>query len=227
LLPNQSLKLTEIAVDDFAARQKNFLMKCNACRAYSLQGTGCTSPQLSSGSLANKSGTEMEKTMRYILVLSIFLLFNSGCKKDDSPTQSSNQQSTTVSTLSDSVLYTLTIPTASFSTQDTLEGIFSIWNQAKTSRTFSDGDSPIFGWTLKNDIDSIVINMSGGVAHHTSSFTINPNESTSFTIQHGLANLPVGLYKLDTGLGLYRLLVSMTPYSPVLSLTFSLHSVAG
>jgi hypothetical protein len=25
--PNQSLKLTEVAVDDFAARQKNFLRK--------------------------------------------------------------------------------------------------------------------------------------------------------------------------------------------------------
>ncbi len=34
--PNQSLKLTEPAVDDFAARQKNFLRKGDICRAYSL-----------------------------------------------------------------------------------------------------------------------------------------------------------------------------------------------
>jgi hypothetical protein len=33
---NQSLKLTEPAVDDFAARQKNFLGKGDVCRAYSL-----------------------------------------------------------------------------------------------------------------------------------------------------------------------------------------------
>jgi hypothetical protein len=52
---NQSLKLTEVAVDDFAARKKLFLGKGDACRAYILQGTGCTSPQLSSGPLGGKN----------------------------------------------------------------------------------------------------------------------------------------------------------------------------
>jgi hypothetical protein len=33
---NQSLKLTENTVDDFAARQKNFLGKSDVSRAYSL-----------------------------------------------------------------------------------------------------------------------------------------------------------------------------------------------
>ena len=49
--PNQSLKLTEPAVGDFAARQKIFSGNGDVCRAYSLHGTGCTSPQLSSGPL--------------------------------------------------------------------------------------------------------------------------------------------------------------------------------
>ena len=62
LPPNQSLKLTEPAVDDLAARQKIFLRKGDVCRAYILQGTGCTSPQLSSGSLGGtKSGSLRKK----------------------------------------------------------------------------------------------------------------------------------------------------------------------
>ena len=160
--------------------------------------------------------------MRCLFFISFLFLLNSGCKKDDSPTQSTNQLTTNVNILSDSVLYTLTIPSDSFSNQDTLKGVYIILNQAKTSRTFSDGNSPIFGWTLKNTNDTIVINMSGGNAHHTSSLTLNPNESTSFTIQNGLTNLPTGSYKLDAGLGLYKLLISMTPDSPMLSLTISI-----
>ena len=49
--PNQSLKLTEPAVDDFAARQKNFLRKSTVCRAYSLPLIWLHVAQLSSGSL--------------------------------------------------------------------------------------------------------------------------------------------------------------------------------
>jgi len=160
--------------------------------------------------------------MRYPLFVLFLYLFNSGCNEDGSPTQSTNK-STIVNTLSDSILYTLTIPSGSFSIQDSLKGIYSVLNQAKTSRTFYSADSPIFGWTLKNDNDISVITMAAGVSHHSTVFTPNPNESQSFTIQHGLAGILPGLYKLNAGLQRFGISNYMTPNSVVLSLAISLH----
>ena len=160
--------------------------------------------------------------MRYLLfVLSLFL-FSSGCKEDGNPTQSTNQ-SKSVNILSDSILFTLSIPSGSFSIQDSLKGIYSVLNKAKTSRTFSSADSPIFGWTLKNDNDISVITMAAGVSHHSTIFTLNPNESQSFTLQHELAGISPGLYKLDSGFQRFRIQNYMTLDSVVLSLAISLH----
>jgi len=160
--------------------------------------------------------------MRYLLfVLSLFI-FNSGCKEGGSPTQSTNQ-STSVNVLSDSILFTLSIPSGSFSIQDSLKGIYSVLNKAKTSRTFSSADSPIFGWTLKNDNDISVITMAAGVSHHTTVFTLNPNESQSFTLQHELAGISPGLYKINAGLQRFGIQNYATPDSAILSLAISLH----
>jgi hypothetical protein len=160
--------------------------------------------------------------MRYTLFVLFLFLFNSGCKEDSSPLQSINQLTTSVNTLSDSILYTLTIPSSSFSIQDSLKGIYSVLNQAKTSRTFSSADSPIFGWTLKNDNDNSVITMAAGVSHHTTVFTLNPNKSQSFTIQHELAGILPGSYKLNAGLQRFGIQNYMTLDSVVSSLAISL-----
>ena len=149
--------------------------------------------------------------MKNLFASLVILAVGLGCNKNSGPTQVLNQSPTSTNTLSDSVLYTLTIPSATFSVADTLRGTFTIMNQSATTRTFTSGDSPIFGWFVKNSDDSIVINHQGGVSHHTTTITIASGKDTSFVIQTGLGDLSSRNYSLYAGLLL----------PPVLSLAFT------
>jgi hypothetical protein len=156
--------------------------------------------------------------MRYLLIASFFLLCNSGCRKNESPTQPPTTANTltSVSSWKDSVLYTLAIPVDSLSIQDTLKGIFVILNQAKTQRVFYSPDSPIFQWSLNDSSDHMVMGMPGGTHHLVWSYTLNVNESMTFTIQEKIPSIPPGLYSLEASL------YYPSPGSPVLSLTILL-----
>jgi hypothetical protein len=138
--------------------------------------------------------------MRNLIVASIFSLLIIGCKKESNPISVINPPSSIITTLSDSVSYTLEISSLSYSSTDTLKGTFTVRNESESLKTFMSGDSPIFGWTIKNDNDSIVINHQGGFMHHTTTFTIVPKGDTTFIFQSGLANLSSGNYQVYAGL---------------------------
>ena len=66
LRANQSLKLTEPAVDDFAARFRQFYNRTvMSARAYELHGLGCSPPQLSSGPLGGENKVVKEKNKKW------------------------------------------------------------------------------------------------------------------------------------------------------------------
>jgi hypothetical protein len=151
----------------------------------------------------------------YLLFIIVLLLFTilQGCKDSENPVQPNTPYDTSisVSALKDSILYILSIPADSISTQDTLRASFMLINQAKTQRLIYSPDSPIFQWALRDSSGSNV--MYYGPSHHlVYEHTINPGDSLIFTIKHKIPNISPGLYTLDASLYFPE------PASPVLSL---------
>ena len=135
--------------------------------------------------------------MRYIMMLSFISIFAIGCKKNDNPVQAFQGGPIVASELSDSVLYVLSISKDTYSIQDTLQGSFSITNNANTMRHFISGDSPIFLWTFKDDTGHLIMGVPAPNHHLTDEFNLNPNESTVFVVNNEIPNIPKGSYTLN------------------------------
>jgi hypothetical protein len=154
----------------------------------------------------------LQSYLLLIIVLPLFPILH-GCRNSENPVQPNGlvDNSISVSALEDSILYKLSIPSDSISTQDSLRASFLLINQGKTQRLISSPDSPILQWALRDSSGNSV--MQDGPSHHlVYRHAIAPSDSLIFNIKRKIMNISPGSYRLDASL------YYPEPASPVLSL---------
>jgi hypothetical protein len=154
--------------------------------------------------------------MRCILIVLIAVCFIPGCKKEDNPLSPTELQQLTVKVENDSLVYSLTIPKAVYSTGDSLHARFAIRNKTNNLITFAFDSSDIF-YSILNDSGRTIMSYPKQFNAH-GFFAALPQGDLSFTITdqlHDDLDIPIRA-------GSYQLSVRVeNPTTPILILNFS------
>jgi len=158
----------------------------------------------------------MKNLIAFSLLLGVIL---GGCKKDSNPTDNGTPAQLSITQVSDSISYNLTIPKATFGLTDTLKGSFIVLNQSQSLRVFNFEYQQQIQWTVRSDTDRVVMFQPKLLSPAYSQFQLNPNESKTYSIQQAIkddAGIPVTA-------GAYRLSVFLrSSGAPMLTLQISL-----